>query len=145
MRSKTRILVLHDAHSSIGTTRAYLEPLEDRLFTRHGIELVYLQGTYPAEKPDTGREDSASASGEYDGGDSDADWYLRERIKDDCMHDPHYSPRQWFDESNLVGLDASLHFLHQIWCVIKFVHKHYLLSVFLPCNDYHKIILYFGT
>lgn len=128
----TRVLVLHDVHSSIGATKTYLRALEDRLFTRHNIEFIYVQGTYPSisykkniDKQKTSNLDDGDGKSSCDNCDSSNGPVSNDQqgcvdpldfgLSDLDENHTIYSPRQWFKSSDLVGLDASIYYLHQIW------------------------------
>ncbi len=120
----TRILVLHDENSSISSLKDSLRPLEDRLYDKHNVEFIYLQGTHLGSR-DGGDSKGLNRikdgnSGE-EGGDIDLPLKMRSLDlgrgcdNEDKDDDPSYAPRIWFDSETLIGLDASIYFLHQIW------------------------------
>ena len=128
---KTRILVLHDEHSSIGVTKDFLRPLEDRLHTRHNIEFIYVQGTYPSfpnnEKEvlrvglnldapiENTSDDCTSLQQSFINSQHDCWESSTNKQSDPNTNHSLYLPRKWFNRSDLIGLDASIYYLHQIW------------------------------
>ncbi|CAB9515303.1 expressed unknown protein [Seminavis robusta] len=82
-----RILCLHDEHSSASELKTHLTLLGDRLYQKHGIDLVYINSPLCTSQL---------------GGETDRIWY------DTTV------------KQELLGLDASLCLLQQIWTSMPF-------------------------
>jgi Serine hydrolase (FSH1) len=97
-----RILCLHDAHSSASGLKSHLSMLGDRLYQKHGIDLVYINSPLCALAF---------------GGDTNRVWY-----ETHAKQRPSVEETQQDDEAQeqLLGLDASLCLLQQIWASMPF-------------------------
>ena len=114
-----RILCLHDAHSSASALKAGLTKLGDRLYEKHGIDLVYINSPLCA----------TMAS------DTDRVWYETDRQQrrkqkqqqqQQQQQQQPPTPEGSDDDSaankpeRLIGLDASLCLLQQMWASMPF-------------------------
>ena len=95
-----RILCLHDANSSASSLKTALTKLGDRLYQKHGIDLVYINSPLCAN---TSR------------GDTDRLWYEAHK-----RQGPATSEDGTELNDQMVGLDASLCLLQQIWASMPF-------------------------
>lgn len=101
-----RILCLHDAHSSASSLKSALTKLGDRLYQKHGIDLVYINSPLCA----------TVAS------DTDRVWYETDKQtrKQQQQRTPEASEEDAQQPERLIGLDASLCLLQQMWASMPF-------------------------
>ena len=102
-----RILCLHDAHSSASALKSALTKLGDRLYQKHGIDLVYINSPLC----------STVAS------DTDRVWYETDQQtrKQQQQRTPEASEEDTQQQQErLIGLDASLCLLQQMWASMPF-------------------------
>ena len=99
-----RILCLHDAHSSASSLKNALSKLGDRLYQKHGIDLVYINSPLCA----------TVAS------DTDRVWYDSDRTRRSSQQPTAPEATADGQQEQLIGLDASLCLLQQIWASMPF-------------------------
>lgn len=102
-----RILCLHDAHSSASGLKSHLTMLGDRLYQKHGIDLVYINSPLCALAF---------------GGETNRVWYETHTKNPNPgpSADDDTQPQQEQEQEQLLGLDASLCLLQQIWASMPF-------------------------
>lgn len=97
-----RILCLHDSNSSASCLKDDMSKLGDRLYEKHGIDLVYINSPL-----------CASVSGE-----SDRLWWEARAFP--ARQSPNGGSHEDSQQEQLIGLDASLLLLQQIWSSMPF-------------------------
>lgn len=96
-----RILCLHDVHSSASSLKKALTILGDRLYQKHGIDLVYINSPLCSSVES----------------DTDRVWYENHQKK---SKNSHSEDGETAINEQLIGLDASLCLLQQIWASMPF-------------------------
>lgn len=111
-----RILCLHDAHSSASGLKRQLSRLGDRLYLKHGIDLVYINSPLCTSQ---------------EAGETDRIWYETISSSSNTSRSTAASPednnttstndnKNSQTQEQLLGLDASLCLLQQIWNSMPF-------------------------
>jgi len=118
-----RVLCLHDAHSSASDLKALLKNLGDRLYVKHGIDLVYINSPLCASvQSDSDRHWFEAASKKQRQQQAAANKIGRtqqqEHQQEQEAQSSSESPEE--DQPQLIGLDASLCLLQQIWNSMPF-------------------------
>jgi hypothetical protein len=109
--AKLRILCLHDDDSNAMELSNSLEVLGERLFERYGIDLVYVNSPLVSRHTDKNQKDGPSRVWwEEKEGTTNAE---KQDINDETGNTPSTNKQ-------LVGLDASLLLLKQVWNSMPF-------------------------